>query len=173
MLLCCRPESEGQIPLDGQHDADAEPLHDENGDTAGGNDGREEPRTAVDMARLMTASVGMADRFSTLLHSLDKLETSVGDIQKYFHTLFREEKLSHELALLEDEAERKGWRARVAESIRLVFTIHRHQRVAHAVQGAEKALGMDEPFSVVERILSSSGDDASFRRLPLKQVLLR
>ena len=115
----------------------------------------------------------MVGQFRHLLLGLAQLETSVGDIQKYFHTLFREEKLSHELALLEDEADRKGWRARAAESIRLVFTIHRHQRVAHAVQGAEKALGMDEPFSVVERILSSSGDDASFRRLPLKQVLLR
>ena len=173
MLLCCRPESEGQIPLDGQHDADAEPLHDENGDTAGGNDGREEPRTAVDMARLMTASVGMADRFSTLLHSLDKLETSVGDIQKYFHRVFREGKLDQELAFLDYQADgqNRGWQTRAAESIRLLFTIDKHQRVALAVRGAALAIHLSQPFPVVQRILSSSGDHAAFSQLPLKQVI--
>ena len=145
-----------------------DPFDAYDGDT-GGND--EEP-DQDDWARLISASKGMVDQLRNMLINLAKLETSVGDIQKYFHMLFSEKMLEKELTFLEDQvlAGKKGWRTRAAESIRFVFTIDKHQRAALAVQGAGQAIHLSQPFPVVQRILSSAGDDVAFRQLPLKQV---
>ena len=150
-------------------DADAEPQAGR-GDT-GNNDPPEQPEK-YDWAMLVSASMGMVDQFKRLLLDLTQLETSVGDIQKYFHMLFSEKMLEKELTFLEDQvlAGKKGWRTRAAESIRFVFTIDKHQRAALAVQGAGQAIHLSQPFPVVQRILSSAGDDVAFRQLPLKQV---
>ena len=116
----------------------------------------------------------MVEHLKNLLLNLAKMETSVGEIQKYFLTVFREEKLDKELEMLENQslAGKKGWRIKAAKSIRLVFTIDKHQRAAGAVRAAGQAIHLSQPFEVVQRILSSSGDDAAFRQLPLKQVII-
>ena len=162
LIFSCRHV---QIQLDDPFDA-------YDGDT-GGND---EEQDQDDWARLISASKGMVDQLRNLLINLAKLETSVGYTQKYFHRVFSEKMLDKELTLLEDQAlagGRKGWRTRAAESIRLVFTIDKHQRAAQAVQAAALAIHLSQPFPVVQRILSSAGDDVAFRQLPLKQVPYR
>ena len=156
-------------------DADAEPQAGR-GDT-GNNDPPEQPEK-YDWAMLVSASMGMVDQFKRLLLDLTQLETSVGDIQKYFHTVFREGKLEQELAILEGHHQtlagrRGGWRTRAAESIRLLFTIGQYQRAAQAVRAAALAIHLSQPFPSVQRILSASGDDvAAFGQLPLRQVNL-
>ena len=115
----------------------------------------------------------MVEHLKNLLLNLAKMETSVGEIQKYFLIVFREEKLDKELENLENLSlvGKKGWWTKAAKSIRLVFTIDKHQRAAGAVRAAGQAIHLSQPFEVVQRILSSSGDDAAFRQLPLKQVI--
>ena len=94
----------------------------------------------------------------------------MADIQVHFGGVFHQNRLGQELELLQKEMSLGNWRKKAEESIVQLFTISTYQEVARAIKDAAIALGLTSTFQVVEHILSSVGNEAVFRCLPLKEV---
>ena len=108
--------------------------------------------------------------FANFVLELSQLDTTIGDIEKYFEKLYEAKMLSKELMFLEETCMKKGWKNNVERSIIQLFTINKYQLAAKAVKEAGKAIGLKTSFQVVEEILKSSDDVGAFQNLPLKQV---
>lgn len=125
-----------------------------------------------DWSWLIRCSVNILQQFENFVAGLADLETVIGDIQAHFSGVFKQDKLSEELKLLEKywQGKRRAWRSKAEQSIVQLFTINKYQEAARAISEAARALGLTSSFRVVEQILSSVGDEAAFRCSPLKEV---
>jgi hypothetical protein len=125
-----------------------------------------------DWIRLIRRSADIIQEADTFVAQLASLETTIGDIEVHFSSLFKKGDLDKELNLLDKFYPGKSghWRTKAGERIVMLFTINNYQEAARATQEAARALGLTRPFPVVEQILDSVADIAGFRSLPLNQV---
>ena len=134
----------------------------------------EDEEEKSDWIKIIDGALEMFERFDKFVRQLSKLEISVKDVQDYFESLHpkndNENLLSKELKFLEQNGEGKGWTEKVEASIKRLFTINKYGEAANSVKTAGRALGLENTFPVVERIVQATKGDISFQSQPLKSV---